>query len=56
MRSLSRPKNGCRTALTGEVADLVYHLLVLLAWHGITPSMSWLNWLPAERKAPAIYA
>lgn len=31
-------KNGCRTALTGEVADLVYHLLVLLAWHGITPS------------------
>lgn len=31
-------KNGCRTALTGEVADLVYHLLVLLAWHGITPA------------------
>lgn len=31
-------KNGSRPALTGEVADLVYHLLVLLAWHGIAPS------------------
>ncbi len=31
-------KNGCGKALTGEVADLVYHLLVLMAWHGITPS------------------
>ncbi len=31
-------KNGSGPALTGEVADLVYHLLVLLAWHGIVPS------------------
>ena len=31
-------KNGSGPALTGEVADLVYHLLVLLAWHGIAPS------------------
>ncbi len=30
-------KNGNTPALTGEVTDLVYHLLVLLAWHGITP-------------------
>ena len=31
-------KNDCGAALIGEVADLVYHLLVLLAWHGISPS------------------
>ncbi|NLI14309.1 phosphoribosyl-ATP diphosphatase [Pelotomaculum propionicicum] len=31
-------KNGSGKALTGEVADLVYHLLVLMAWHGIAPS------------------
>jgi len=31
-------KNGGGSGLTGEVADLVYHLLVLLAWHGIAPS------------------
>lgn len=31
-------KNNSRPALTGEVADLVYHLLVLLAWHDIAPS------------------
>ncbi|NLJ76817.1 MAG: phosphoribosyl-ATP diphosphatase [Peptococcaceae bacterium] len=31
-------KNGEATALTGEIADLIYHLLVLLAWHGLSPS------------------
>lgn len=30
-------KNDNGPALIGEVADLVYHLLVLLAWHGIEP-------------------
>ena len=30
-------KNGGGTELVGETADLLYHLLVLLAWHGLTP-------------------
>ena len=30
-------KNGDPGELVGEAADLVYHLLVLLAWHGLTP-------------------
>ncbi|BAF60711.1 MAG: phosphoribosyl-ATP diphosphatase [Pelotomaculum sp.] len=30
-------KNGGGAALVGEMADLVYHLLVLLAWHGLAP-------------------
>lgn len=30
-------KNGSRPELTAEVADLIYHLLVLLAWHGLHP-------------------
>lgn len=30
-------KNGGGAGLISETADLVYHLLVLLAWHGIKP-------------------
>lgn len=30
-------KNGCGRELAGEVADLVYHLLVLLAFKGLSP-------------------
>lgn len=30
-------KNGGGTELVGETADLIYHLLVLLAWHGLKP-------------------
>jgi phosphoribosyl-ATP pyrophosphohydrolase len=30
-------KNGSRGEIAGEAADLVYHLLVLLAWHNMEP-------------------
>jgi phosphoribosyl-ATP pyrophosphohydrolase len=30
-------KNGNRSEIAGEAADLVYHLLVLLAWHNMEP-------------------
>lgn len=30
-------KNGSRSEIAGEAADLVYHLLVLLAWHNMEP-------------------
>jgi len=30
-------KNGSRDEIVAEAADLVYHLLVLLAWHDIEP-------------------
>ena len=30
-------KNGDRRELAGETADLLYHLLVLLAYRGLTP-------------------
>lgn len=30
-------KNGGGAELVGETADLVYHLLALLAWHGLRP-------------------
>lgn len=30
-------KNGNRGDIAGEAADLVYHLLVLLAWHDMGP-------------------
>ncbi len=30
-------KSGGESQLAAEIADLVYHLLVLLAWHGMEP-------------------
>lgn len=30
-------KNGGGRELVNETADLIYHLLVLLAWHGLKP-------------------
>jgi phosphoribosyl-ATP pyrophosphohydrolase len=30
-------KNGNSSEIAGEAADLVYHLLVLLAWHDMAP-------------------
>lgn len=42
-------KNGGGPGLAAEAADLVYHLLVLLAWHGMAPS-DVLNELTARRK------
>lgn len=30
-------KNGSRSEIAAEAADLVYHLLVLLAWHEMGP-------------------
>ncbi len=30
-------KNGHKAEIAGEAADLIYHLLVLLAWHRLEP-------------------